>query len=475
MNNESQPILEAILQELKAIRTELQSLRAGMNFQSLPRHVETVSPLPSEQAAEAVPAPPFVQMTESSVAADEESSLAVYDWLNAKGITVKNYHEQSEADTVFDQLAVFLGDRFELLERLHDSIRRNLSTGSSFTLNLSSSRQEEIAAATQFCTMLSSYAFLSAYKYNKYTKTIYAAPQRVGKVINFFTGGWFERYIYLKIVSFLIGSNLSYTCLLNPQITFSNGDEFELDLLFLVDGQPLWVECKTSDYQAYIAKYSDTRKLLAVPKSRSILVILGIPNELTVNLTRLYDITVANEHNFLEKVAAAVGLAGSEHESASNGLSALVAPVTPSGLSTLLNKAGLRPLPEYRRQAINELIAVSRSLDQPATLVEVKAVLANRLQVSKNQLQDLLNAMIRSGCLLDNEGSAVLSFTTPFSKLISDDPEVIERKCIESYVRAVLQVDPTYFESPQNIGEFERIVGGKAPDIATIKALRDEL
>lgn len=101
---------------------------------------------------------------------------------------------------------------------------------------------------------------------------------------------------------------MKFTCLLNPQIAFPNGDDFELDLLFLIDGQSLWVECKTGDYQAYIAKYAETRKLLAVPKSRAVLVILGIPDDLTVNLTHLYDITVANENNFLERVAAAVGL-----------------------------------------------------------------------------------------------------------------------------------------------------------------------
>ena len=43
--------------------------------------------------------------------------------------------------------------------------------------------------------MLKTYALLSFYKYNKDTKTIYAVPQRIGKIINFFTGGWFERYI----------------------------------------------------------------------------------------------------------------------------------------------------------------------------------------------------------------------------------------------------------------------------------------
>lgn len=463
MSNEQNQILEAILQELKTITAELQLLRSELKVQSSPKLDETVSATSLEQ------------VVESPDETEEESALAVYDWLIAKGITVKNYREQSAADTVFDQLAVFLGERFRNLSRVHELIRRNLSTGSSFTLNLSSSLQEEIADSTQFCTMLSSYAFLSSYKYNKYTKTIYAAPQRVGKVINFFTGGWFERYIYLRILSLLSQNRLEFTCLLNPQITFPNGDDFELDLLFLIDGQPLWMECKTGDYQAYIAKYSDARKLLFVPKSRAILVILGIPNDLTANLTNLYDVTVANENNFLERVCDAVGLSGYVQERESSiELPTPTGTVVPNSLSTLLNKAGLRPVPEYRQQVIAELIAVVRSLDQPTTMAEVKSVLANKVQASKSQLQDILNAIVRSGCLLDDDGLTVLSFTSPFSKLVSDNPSVIESKCIESYVRAVLLVDPTYFGNPHNVGEFERIVGGKAPDIATIRRLREQ-
>lgn len=462
MSDEQNQILEAILQELKTITAELQLLRSELKVQTSSRVDESVSATALEQ------------VVESPDTTEEESALAVYDWLIAKGITVKNYREQSAADTVFDQLAIFLGERFENLARVHESIRRSLSTGSSFTLNLSSSRQEEIADSTQFCTMLSSYAFLSSYKYNKYTKTIYAVPQRVGKVINFFTGGWFERYIYLRILSLLSQSRLEFTCLLNPQITFPNGDDFELDLLFLVDGQPLWVECKTGDYQAYIAKYSDARKLLSIPKSRAILVVLGISNDLTANLTHLYDITVANETNFPERVCAAAELWGYVQKQESIGLPTLTVTVVPSNLSTLFNKAGLRPLPEYRQQVVAELIALVRTLDQPATMAEAKFRLASKVRASKSQLQDLLNAIVRSGCLVDDDGLTVLSFTSPFSKLVSDNPSVIESKCIESYVRAVLLVDPDYFESLHNVGEFERIVGGKAPDMVTIRRLRKQ-
>lgn len=313
---EQQQLLEAILQELKTITAELQLLRSEFQRLALPKTNKTIPAIASSRAGDAsnpaetdsaiVPS----RAGDASNPAETDSALLVCDWLSTRGITVKNYREQQAADQVFDQLAIHLGERFNNLGRVLDAIKRSLSNGSSFTLNLSACRQEEINDSTQFCMMLNTYAFLSSYWYNKTTRTIHATPQRVGEVINFFTGGWFERYVYLSLIALFSQNNLEHACLLNPQVTFANGDYFEFDLLWLVNGQPLWVECKTGDYQAYVAKYSAIRKLLSVPKKRSILIILDIPNELALHLTRLYDITVANETNFLERVSEAVGLAG---------------------------------------------------------------------------------------------------------------------------------------------------------------------
>ncbi|MBX3054411.1 MAG: hypothetical protein KF753_23260, partial [Caldilineaceae bacterium] len=482
-------ILESIAQELKDVKAELQLLRQELTSPRLLSSPLDIAEPESEPEAE-----PIIERAMAERYLDEEESgpeqteIAVYDWLTAQGIVVKNYREQSNGDAIFDQLALFLGERFDTLSRLHELIRRNLSSGATFTYNLSGRSQAEIADCTQFCTLLSSYAFLSSYKYNRTAKTIYATPQRVGKVINFFTGGWFERYTYLKMVDLLTADQLTYTCLLNPQITFPNGDDFELDLLFLVDSQPLWIECKTGDYAAYITKYSEAKKLLSVPSERSLLVILDIPNELTDNLTDLYEIIVTNEGNFLEKARLSLGLseippAGEAGQSAAQPASQRsVQPPTqpaipaemPSSISTLLNKVGLRPVPEHRRQVIEELVKVVATFQQPMTMIETKAILAEIVQTSKSQLQDILNAVLRSECVLDGDGTVIPVFTYPFCKLTSEDPADIDQKCVESYARAILWNSPAYFDSPNNVAEFERVVGGKMPDPATMQTLREQ-
>jgi hypothetical protein len=376
--------------------------------------------------------------------------------LSARNITVKNY-KQPESDNVFEQLATFLGERFDDLKRLLDRIKKNLSTGSSFTLKLSSS--SEISDTTQFCELLSKYAFLSKYWYDRNSKIIHATPPSIANkaAINFFSGGWFEQFVFYKVRSFLSQNSLEYDYLMNPTISLPDGQDFELDLIFLIRNNLLWLECKTGNYQSYIAKYSKVRPMLTIPKENSILIILGITDDLTSTLTNLYDITIANEKNFLAKIAAALNLGELPRD---------------RKLLALLNKVNLRPLPEVRSKVIDQLIKIINSVNQPMILVEIEPIIAERVQISKSKVHDILNAIVRSGCLLNEQGEPVFSFSIPFSTLISQDRDDLEKKCIESYVNRVLTADPTYFDDESKRAEFEQVTGGKVPDTEAIDQLK---
>jgi hypothetical protein len=147
----------------------------------------------------------------------------------------------------------------------------------------------------------------------------------------------------------------------------------------------------------------------------------------------------------------------------------------PSDLYTSLNRAGLRPLPEYRNQIINALISVMDSLHQPTTLSEVRTILAEKLPlISKSALQDTLKTIVRSNCFLNGNGETVRTFGDPVSKLVSSDVTAIEKKCLESYVSVILARDKNYFDSPQNIKDFEKICGGKLPDKIIVQTTSQE-
>lgn len=468
-------VLAEILGALRSVQRELAELRAVIGQGGAPPAVEEPPELPAptiggnggQRAPVAVPVP-------EGVAA----------WLATHGITVRDCKQDEVTDLVFDQLATYLGERFDTLKAVHDRIRRHMSTGTPFTINLASASQEEIANSTQFCHRLFKYAFLATYRYHRGTRTIQATPQRIGRVINFFNGGWFERYVYLKTIGVLNQAQRDYVVLRNARISLANGDDSELDLIFLVEGEPLWIECKTGDYQNYIGRYSEMRQQLEIPTPRAILVILGLTDELAEQLSELYPISVATERSLGTCLQAALGLApveqkpepaGEARPVVAAGLAALEAPAISPAVSVVLNKAGVRPLPELRPAVLRELIALVRRSPEGLTLAQAKTALAARLPVSKSMLQDILRAVVRSGSLLNGDGELVVSFTMPFHRLVASDPDELDRRCAASYAQAVLADAPDFFYSAANVQDFEEVTGVAAPPPAVLERLRAEL
>ncbi|MEM9538247.1 MAG: hypothetical protein AAGA60_01910 [Cyanobacteria bacterium P01_E01_bin.42] len=224
-------------------------------------------------------------------------------WLKERNIEVKNYHKPAPEDRVFNHVALLLGRKYNLVKYLYLKIKRNHHENQSFSLNLSSHPPQEIGACTQFGKTLFERAFLKEYRYHRNNKTIYANTVKEGSIKRFFDGNWFERFIKLEIVEILAAQEINYQLLVNSQIILATGEDFELDMLFLIEGEPLWIECKTGDYQAHIEKYSKFRETLGIGSDRALLVILDLKDELTESLTSLYGLRVLNQNNLLSFIS----------------------------------------------------------------------------------------------------------------------------------------------------------------------------
>jgi hypothetical protein len=122
----------------------------------------------------------------------------------------------------------------------------------------------------------------------------------------FLNGGWFERFVYQQ-VSKKLAKQGKVDCLINPHVRFPNGDVSELDLLFLVDNQPLWVECKSGNHwNECLPKYCQRRELLGIDKKRALLVSLELNESSANDKTRMWEITVTNAAQLLSKVDEAL-------------------------------------------------------------------------------------------------------------------------------------------------------------------------
>lgn len=483
ISQQSQQITSDNLTQLQQLVTNLSETNQRSALVNLPPYKTTPKPphfTLNSPKLEPAPLPPQPLQISGLLA-----------WLNQRHVQVTTYRQPTEVDIVFDRLAMFLGERYGSLAPLLKKIKVSLQTGSRFRLSLSDRTQTDITNCTQFCRMLKDDSFLAYYYYSPLDKVIQAAPQRT--FTNFFNGDWFERFVHRKVCDLLTANGISYQCLINPDVVLANTNKFGLDLLFLMEQEPLWIECKTGqDYTAFLEKYSNHRKALGVAKERSFLVILDISESQTIDLTNLWDITVVNWDNFLWQISQHLDLrlppeletrtnSSLDYHRSTNGFSSAkgyedagdqgnnqMLQIPAGKLATFLRRQNLRPLPEDRPIIIGELINLFSSLTAPITLTEVKAVLAPRLhnhgEISNVKLHQVLKAIAQSSCLQDQEGEIISSFNLPVIQLISTDPQILEQRCLLSYANTILAFEPNYFHTPEQIEEFETTVGGKVPE-----------
>lgn len=229
----------------------------------------------------------------------------IEDFLNSKNISIKNIPDETEIDETLDKIAFFMGQRYSHINKIYKLIKSNLNTGRTFRLDLKNQPQEQISSITQLCNNLSQIAFLEAYKYYRSpTYILYAKVNRIPKALNFFSGGWLERFIKKAIIesihknSFPVPINFSY--LKNPQILLPNGDDFELDLLFKIESEIFWFEAKTGDYQKYISKYSKMANILELDNNHSFMILTDITETAASALHSLFNMTVIKIDDFYQ-------------------------------------------------------------------------------------------------------------------------------------------------------------------------------
>ncbi|MGJ3251900.1 MAG: hypothetical protein ACFE0J_12315 [Elainellaceae cyanobacterium] len=413
------------------------------------------------------PSSDFKKVNSALQSDDVQEAIA---WFTNREVTVENYRlPEPDADDIFDGLAMYLGKHYEHLSSLYKQMKRNVATGRRFRFNLSSSTHREINDCTQFCHRLNRAGLLSFYRYSKTDKIIQISLQKRSDVIHFFNGDWFERYVTHLVANLLDAKGLSYQCLSNPRIIYPNGDRFALDLFFLVEGHPLWIECKTGrDYNGYLQRYSNHRKALSIDISKAFLAILDIPEEQRQSTMRMWDLTVADQNTLLPMISEVLNLnaiASTEVDDPNSSSE------TSLDIEELLKK--IQPLPEQRGIVIRELIRTVENLHEPITFRELRGLISEAINISRTRVQAVLRALFWSGYLLNDAQEPVASYNSPISSLQDSREEVLDRKCIERYAGVILEVYPDYFDDADNVRFFEESVGGQAPDRTTIEWLKN--
>ncbi len=243
-----------------------------------------------------------IDLHNTSVMADQTQFKPIIDWFDGKGISLDVNTKTVDTQGFFDEIAVALGDNYQLLREVNDRIKKTQRNGyNSVTLSIANYSQQDIRILTNYCKELYDYSLVAKYFYKKSEKRIHLILQKTGSVVNFFNGEWFEWFVFMKLLILFYEKDIAFSALRSFKVQFPNQDKYEVDVFFLInDTIPLFIECKSGEFRSTIEKYHILRKRMEIEKENFTMLVLGLSDEQAKGLTSMYDITFVNENNFID-------------------------------------------------------------------------------------------------------------------------------------------------------------------------------
>lgn len=294
------PTEQIILKTVRTILEEVRSQRRGS------RPEERSQP----QAQQSRPEGSRIVTGDPRRPEPKRTSVRVSDYVSEAGLSLqlsRNGSNEVEEKTL-ERVSSFLGERFGSLEGLYEKLKVAATKGGGeFQYSLASSSQNDIGIVTQFCTILKETGFLKTYTYSSKQRRVYGRLTAEGKLNNFLTGGWLERYSKSVVQLALRRRNLPHDLLANPVLVYPNGDRFEIDLMARTPSKFLMVECKTGNYDVALERHQRIAQDLRIPAKQVLYVLLSVPEQVLDELENQWGFTFANEKTLeveLEKLLA---------------------------------------------------------------------------------------------------------------------------------------------------------------------------
>ncbi|OUD13233.1 Card1-like endonuclease domain-containing protein [Thioflexithrix psekupsensis] len=123
------------------------------------------------------------------------------------------------------------------------------------------------------------------------------------QIRHFFDGEWLEWYGFMKVASLLLSQKKNFSCLRSSRILSTiHQAQNEIDIFFLIEKQPLWIECKSGEFRDSINKYQALRKRIGIDSDSALLLVAGLDDEKAASMSSMFNLTIVNEHTLLKRV-----------------------------------------------------------------------------------------------------------------------------------------------------------------------------
>lgn len=242
--------------------------------------------------------------------------------LAARGFDVVELSSDGDARRPLDELAVQIGERYQLYQPLMLELKRGMNEGRDASVRLAELAADDINRVVSLARRMKDLALLIDVDYQPSPKAVLRAHVNPGPTaFDFVSGKWLERYVRVATVEALarhagvapvsFATNLKVHC---------RGKACEFDLMYVLGEELVWVEAKTGDYQHFIEKYAGFRELMDLEPEHAMLVVAGVSRMVAENLSKTFDLTVVPVEDFRARMVDTVARISAAYDAHAHAL-----------------------------------------------------------------------------------------------------------------------------------------------------------
>lgn len=277
----------------------------------LGKYFESEKELLQYRATSASVAKPSARMKHELINADlgntdlfasEAQHKPIYDWFEEKQVKVQANINSVDTSGFFDEIAEAIGFNLPALKDVLDRIRwAQQKEHASTTVNLDKKTPEDVKAISAFCQQLYDYSFVAKCFHNKAENNIRLILQTAPNIRHFFNGEWLEWHALMFSIRYANERGREFSCARGLNISFQNGESYELDVFMLIDRKiPICIECKSGEFRQNIDRYLNLKKRLGISGKQFVMCIAGLADENAKAFSAMYDLTFVNERSLGE-------------------------------------------------------------------------------------------------------------------------------------------------------------------------------
>jgi hypothetical protein len=388
------------------------------------------------------------------------ASLSIEEWFKNRGFSVE-IAEDNPVDQVFDRFAEYLGDNFSDLERLLRGLVWSLREGRS--RRLTPQTDGERVHCVEFGRALHDIALLSDFHVNRNNGSLFYKTNENQRFQQFLEGYWLERYVLSKARQRLEKSGVDFSVARNLELQGSDG-RFEMDVFLLVQGSPIWIECKSRNYQQHIDRYVQRGKGLGIPLDQTMLVVQSFESQnaegVAKDLRLMHGLSVTPTSQFPDQLDQMLSGIMSENTDQTD---------LASRLSKCLDDAQMSPHPEARQEILSALAAFPEE-DLPSTVRDIREAVKARVSVDHQPfVHPVLMAVRRGGGMIGSSGRAYIAMRMD-AKIVEFTTRAVpelEALCRGAYEETISRKLPTLTELPEFPETLKELVDGSRAETAS--------